>query len=684
MRNNLDSKAFTLVELLTVVVLLGVIMMLAIPSLRNLTYNNSEQQYNYHVKFVEEATKLYARNYKSELEKDKTSTCFNIPYQALLEEDLIEEEEISCEGNVILEKRSREGYNHKYYLTCRDSSGKVVHESEPIPLNCKGISGKFAVNYSLYKDGESEQVPYTEGEWAKYIYGEYNSSSPYNYPVERIEYTTDLINWNMMSNRKQTYTNFNGNVFIRAIDQGGNTSEVVRHLVRGDSKGPKFALNSDENKITEEGTIEVAIQNVRDEGVGIESGGNIYSYDGVNWLSTSKKYHSIPSEGKIYVKDKLGNVAEQPIQVIRACSGSGATAKSNEILTGKTAWVNGTKITGTMANQGAKSTTLNPGGSYTIPVGYHNGSGKITVSSLASNTSANASADQILSGRTAWVNGTKLTGTMANQGAKSVTLNPGGSYTIPAGYHNGGGKITVSSLANNTSANASADQILSGRTAWVNGVMLTGTMANRGNLNWAGINTTYTVPAGYYSGGTIDSRPSYQKGFEDGKKNATSSIQALYNNQSIKENLGTAGCSSYAHNHNGPWDADDDSFTYSKTLNLYQTSSGRRAALNIINFNIICDSYNAYDNTWGRYNMTYNVTSSNGKVLASGNINGADGDNANRTITINLFASGLGNAQNVTISISGSTSARAATSADSQGRASINISNIYADYLPME
>ena len=135
MRNNLDSKAFTLVELLTVVVLLGVIMMLAIPSLRNLTYNNSEQQYNYHVKFVEEATKLYARNHKSELEKDKTSTCFNIPYQALLEEDLIEEEEISCEGNVILEKRSREGYNHKYYLTCRDSSGKVVHESEPIPLN---------------------------------------------------------------------------------------------------------------------------------------------------------------------------------------------------------------------------------------------------------------------------------------------------------------------------------------------------------------------------------------------------------------------------------------------------------------------------------------------------------------------------------------------------------------------
>ncbi len=474
MRNNLDSKAFTLVELLTVVVLLGVIMMLAIPSLRNLTYNNSEQQYNYHVKFVEEATKLYARNYKSELEKDKTSTCFNIPYQALLEEDLIEEEEISCEGNVILEKRSREGYNHKYYLTCRDSSGKVVHESEPIPLNCKGISGKFAVNYSLYKDGESEQVPYTEGEWAKYIYGEYNSSSPYNYPVERTEYTTDLINWIPMVNKKQTYTNYNGNVFVRAVDMGGNTSEVVRHLVRGDSKGPSFLVDNDENKITDDGTMEVSIKNVSDEGIGVETNGNIYSFDGVNWSNEKNKYYTLPSEGKIYVKDKLGNIAEQPIQVIRACSGNHATANASEILEGKTAWVNGVKITGIMKNRGKQTVTLNPGGSYTIPAGYHDGTGKVTVSTLAANTSATAKADQILKDRTAWVNGTKLTGTMEN----------------------------------------------------------------RGTLNWSGVNTTYTIPAGYYSGGTIDSRASYQKGYEDGYRKASEeSSSNLQNNYHFSKSI---------------------------------------------------------------------------------------------------------------------------------------------------
>ena len=38
------------------------------------------------------------------------------------------------------------------------------------------------------------------------------------------------------------------------------------------------------------------------------------------------------------------------------------------------------------------------------------------------------------------------------------------------------------------------------------------TVVNRGALNWSGSNTTYSVPAGYYSGGNLDSRPSYNAG----------------------------------------------------------------------------------------------------------------------------------------------------------------------------
>ena len=53
-----------------------------------------------------------------------------------------------------------------------------------------------------------------------------------------------------------------------------------------------------------------------------------------------------------------------------------------------------------------------------------------------------ATASQILSGKKAMVKGNTITGTMTNRGAVTNTLNAGGSYTIPAGYHNGSGKVS--------------------------------------------------------------------------------------------------------------------------------------------------------------------------------------------------------------------------------------------------
>lgn len=58
-----------------------------------------------------------------------------------------------------------------------------------------------------------------------------------------------------------------------------------------------------------------------------------------------------------------------------------ANAADSEILLGKTAYVKGTKKTGTMKNNGAVSGTISTkDGSYTVPQGYHDGSGKVTIS----------------------------------------------------------------------------------------------------------------------------------------------------------------------------------------------------------------------------------------------------------------------------------------------------------------
>ena len=85
---------------------------------------------------------------------------------------------------------------------------------------------------------------------------------------------------------------------------------------------------------------------------------------------------------------------------------------------------------------------------------------------------ANATASQILSGYSAYVNGSKVTGSMTNRGAITSSLNCGNSYTIPEGYHNGTGKVTANTLASQTSATAVAADILTGKTVYVNGARL--------------------------------------------------------------------------------------------------------------------------------------------------------------------------------------------------------------------
>lgn len=99
-----------------------------------------------------------------------------------------------------------------------------------------------------------------------------------------------------------------------------------------------------------------------------------------------------------------------------------------------------------------------------------------------------ASKAQVLTGYTAVTSDSgdeAVEGTMPNNGEQSATLKCGQSKQIPAGY-TPGGTVTAADLTSQTGATAAANQISSGKTAWVNGQKVTGTLTERGQYQSGG------------------------------------------------------------------------------------------------------------------------------------------------------------------------------------------------------
>ncbi|MDF2844933.1 MAG: hypothetical protein K0R00_3359 [Herbinix sp.] len=152
-------------------------------------------------------------------------------------------------------------------------------------------------------------------------------------------------------------------------------------------------------------------------------------------------------------------------------SAEGDAVAANVLAGKKYSNDNDTGITGTMANNGA--VTLTPGtADQFITAGYHNGSGKVVgdadlisanikagvdifgvsgKATVVDTADANAVAGNMLSGKTGYVNGAKVTGTIASKAAATIT--PGKTDQIIAAGQFLSGAQTIKGDANLVAAN---------------------------------------------------------------------------------------------------------------------------------------------------------------------------------------------------------------------------------------
>lgn len=217
---------------------------------------------------------------------------------------------------------------------------------------------------------------------------------------------------------------------------------------------------------------------------GVSGGGN-YTLQTKTATPTKKQQNIAPDSGYYGLSAVTVAAIPEAYQDV-----SSVTAGAGDVLTGKVfVTADGTVTPGEMVNNGAVDKTLDVTTiTYTIPKGYHSGSGKVQIVLETKNVTPTKSAQEItptsgkvlskvtvaaipdkyqdVSGVTTTAanvldgtffvdsTGAKVEGTMPDKGAVTATIDglTTTSYTIPAGKHNGSGKVSLTSDIENALA----------------------------------------------------------------------------------------------------------------------------------------------------------------------------------------------------------------------------------------
>lgn len=171
---------------------------------------------------------------------------------------------------------------------------------------------------------------------------------------------------------------------------------------------------------------------------GVAGGGN-YTLQSKEVTPTKAQQNIVPDEGKYGLSSVTVAAIPDAYQDVSSTTATAADVKAGSVFVA----ADGTTTTGTMPVNAATTIDVAVDDEQELTAGYYAG---ITINGPT--LDGDAVAANVLATKTFFSNsGTKLTGTMVNNGAVAATIDglTASSYTIPAGYHDGTGTVSLTS-----------------------------------------------------------------------------------------------------------------------------------------------------------------------------------------------------------------------------------------------